>query len=133
MVDWPERLKRVQMALAEAGFPEEAKECTVGPSDADPTQSTVYIPREVPLAIIWQTAKVTGGTHGVIPCWACFIATRERRNRQIALDCAAGNCRNPTGEKEPPRELLSQVIDKASNAWDNGGYDQTHYHPRILY
>jgi hypothetical protein len=110
-VDWGERLERVKMALAEAGFPEEAKECNVAPAAADPSVMTIYFSPDIPLAIIWQTAKVTG-QGDVIPCWSCYVAMRDRRDRQIALDCTSGHCRNPLGEKKPPRELLNQVSNR---------------------
>jgi hypothetical protein len=111
-IDWAERLERVKMALAESGFPEEAKECSVGPAASNPNELTIFMPPEVPLAIIWQTAKVTGGVEDSIACWSCFEATRKYRDRSITVDCMSGRCRNPGGDKEPPRELLQQVSNR---------------------
>jgi hypothetical protein len=96
------------MALAEAGWPQEAKQCTLGPAVATPGK-TIWFSPDIPLAIIWQTAEVTGGS---IPCWSCFEATRLHRDSGIAIDCLEGKCRNPDGEKRPPRELLQQVSNR---------------------
>ena len=108
-IDWEERLERVKMALSEAGFPQEAKQCSVGPATSDPTSLTIFMPPEIPLAVIWQTAKVTGGTEDTIACWSCFEATRKYRDANITIDCMQGRCRNPGGDKDPPRELLQRV------------------------
>lgn len=92
-----EVLRRLDMALAEAGYPSVVLTWWDTREDGWPQISSSIF--ATPDAIWWQACDIA--YEGRIPCWSCY-------NTPTYKECRSGNCAHPEGPSRPPKELLSR-------------------------
>lgn len=103
MIDAPELLRRMQIALAEVADVERFQLRIEPSQDGYPIVSAWHSnPKEKALA--WMARQLAlGHDH---PCYTCWLAAGGQSTVEPALSCRRGWCAHPEGPKYPPKELL---------------------------
>lgn len=103
--DPEEYIKRLRMILFEMGYRDVEIWHHENQYRPDGTPVVASFGDEVPPAVWWKSGTLMGPS----PCWACY--QQAQADRDVGLRCVAGNCSNPQGPAEAPRELLIKAED----------------------
>lgn len=98
-----EQIRRTRICLAEIGLEDIDIQQIGTRDDGIPIIGTSAA---IPPAIGWQVAHLLSQKEGVaMCCWSCYIAEALGTPGRAA-ECRAGQCREPNGPQQPPREQL---------------------------
>jgi hypothetical protein len=95
-------IERLKMILAEMGYRDVEMWHHNGAYRPDGTPVIASFADDVPAAIWWKASTLMG-PHS---CWSCYLDTHAQPGSDVGIRCSQGDCSNPGGPAEAPRELL---------------------------